>query len=211
MFRRFEEMVDPFVGYEEVDAPPRRLWPFLWEYSKPFAHVLVMAAGMVVIVATVEVWLIWYMGRVVDLLAAGDPAEVWAAHGTELLVVAGFVLFIRPVLQALDVALLNNALMPNYATLIRWRAHRHVLRQSVGWFENDFAGRIANRIMQAPPAAGEAIFHVFDAITYAVAYVVGGAVLLMDADARLLVPLALWLGLYLILVRWTVARVGPAS
>jgi ATP-binding cassette, subfamily B, multidrug efflux pump len=62
--------------------------------------------------------------------------------------------FIRPALQAFDVLLLNNAIMPNFGTLIRWRAHRHVLRQSVGWFENDFAGRIANRIMQTPPRRG---------------------------------------------------------
>jgi ATP-binding cassette, subfamily B, multidrug efflux pump len=58
------------------------------------------------------------------------------------------------------VGLLNNAILPNFGTLIRWRSHRHVLRQSVGWFENDFAGRIANRIMQTPPAAGEAVFQV---------------------------------------------------
>ena len=64
-------------------------------------------------------------------------------------------LFTYPALQAADVLLLNNTILPNFGTLIRWRAHRHVLRQSVGWFENDFAGRIANRIMQAPPAAGE--------------------------------------------------------
>ena len=81
----------------------------------------------------------------------------------------------RPALQALDVLLLNNAILPNYGTLMRWRAHNHVLRQSVGWFENDFAGRIANRIMQAPPAAGEAVFQVFDAIAFALAYLIGAA------------------------------------
>jgi hypothetical protein len=79
------------------------------------------------------------------------PARSGRSHGTELLLVALLILFIRPALQALDVLLLNNAIMPNFGTLIRWRAHRHVLRQSVGWFENDFAGRIANRIMQTPP------------------------------------------------------------
>jgi ATP-binding cassette subfamily B multidrug efflux pump len=61
-----------------------------------------------------------------------------------------FVLTIRPIVQGLDVALLNNAILPQFGTLIRWRAHRQVLRQSVGFFENDFAGRIANRIMQTP-------------------------------------------------------------
>ena len=92
-----------------------------------------------------------------------------------------------------DVGLLNNAILPNFGTLIRWRSHSHVLRQSVGWFENDFAGRIANRIMQTPPAAGEAVFQVFDAMTYATAYVIGALILLSDADPALMLPLMAWL------------------
>ncbi|MEP5092158.1 MAG: ABC transporter ATP-binding protein, partial [Paracoccaceae bacterium] len=150
------------------------------------------------------------MGRVVDLMA-GDPAKIWANYGVEMVLVALFIIFVRPLLQVLDVALLNNAILPNFGTLIRWRAHKHVLRQSVGWFENDFAGRIANRIMQTPPAAGEVIFQVFDAISFSLAYLVGAAILLYFADARLLLPLLLWFGLYALLVRWTVLRVGPAS
>ena len=211
MFRRFENMVDPYTPYEETDAPPRRLWPFMRAYSQPFRRVFAMTAAMSVVVAAVEIWLIWYMGRLVDLLSGATPAGMWQAHGTELIAVALFILLVRPVLQALDVALLNNAVLPNYGTLYRWRSHSHVLRQSVGWFENDLAGRIANRIMQTPPAAGEAVFQVFDAITFALAYVVGAGVLLLDADPRLLLPLGLWLVLYGGLVRWTIARVGPAS
>ena len=71
-----------------------------------------------------------------------------------------------------------------------------MLRQSVGWFENDFAGRIANRIMQTPPAAGEVVFQVFDALTFALAYLIGAAILLWHADARLLLPLLIWMVLY---------------
>ncbi|WP_171123829.1 ABC transporter ATP-binding protein [Ruegeria sp. HKCCA4707] len=210
MFRFFENLVDPFVAYKESDAPPTRLWPFMLEYSKPFYRVFFWAGLISVIVAAVEVGLIYYMGRVVDLLT-GPPAEVWKAHGTELILMALFVLLLRPMLHVVDVLLLNNTILPNFGTLIRWRAHKHVLRQSVGWFENDFAGRIANRIMQTPPAAGEAVFQVFDAISFSLAYLIGAAVLLMAADPRLLLPLLVWFVLYGLLVRWTVARVGPAS
>ena len=122
-----------------------------------------------------------------------------------------FILLIWPVIQAVDVLLLNNAILPNFGTIIRYRAHRHVLRQSVEWFENDFAGRIANRIMQTPPAAGEVVFQTFDALTYSLAYLVGAAVLLMTSDWRLMLPLLIWFGLYGMLVRWTISRVGPAS
>ena len=132
-------------------------------------------------------------------------------HGTALIWLAIFILLLRPAIQVLDVLLLNNAVMPNFGTLIRWRSHAHVLRQSVGWFENDFAGRIANRIMQTPPAAGEAVFQVFDAITFSLAYLVGAMVLLGDADPRLMIPLVVWFGLYAVLMRWIILRVGPAS
>ncbi|MBO9473211.1 ABC transporter ATP-binding protein [Shimia sp. R10_1] len=210
MFKFFETLVDPYCDYDEVDAPPTKLWPFLRDYAQPFRQVFVFATIMSIIVAAVEVGLIAYMGRVVDLLT-GDPSTVWAEHGTEFIIVVLFVLFLRPALQALDVLLLNNTVLPNFGTLIRWRAHKHVLRQSVGWFENDFAGRIANRIMQTPPAAGEAVFQVFDAITFSIAYVIGAAILLAEADPRLVLPMLGWLVLYGFLVKWTVKRVGPAS
>ncbi|MFD2738384.1 ABC transporter ATP-binding protein [Sulfitobacter aestuarii] len=210
MFHFFENLVDPYVDYPQQDRPPRRLWAFFREYSVPFKRVFVLAGTMSIVVAAIEIGLIYYLGRIVDLLSTGS-AEMWERHGTELILVALFVLLIRPLLQGIDVALLNNAILPNFGTLIRWRAHRQVLRQSVGWFENDFAGRIANRIMQTPPAAGEVVFQVFDALSYSLAYLIGAAILLTSSDWRLLLPLLIWFGLYICLVIWTVRRVGPAS
>ncbi|MEO0369900.1 MAG: ABC transporter ATP-binding protein [Pseudomonadota bacterium] len=210
MFKFFENLVDPYVPYEESDTPPTRLWPFMRDYMVPFKKVFAVTAVMSVVVAAVEVWLIYYMGLVVDRLS-GEPETVIEQYGAEFLLVAIFILVLRPLLQAVDVALLNNAVLPNIGTLIRWRAHKHVLRQSVGWFENDFAGRIANRIMQTPPAAGDAVFQVFDAIAFSIAYILGAVILLTDADPRLALPLLIWLLLYGLLVRWTISRVGPAS
>ncbi len=210
MFRFFENLVDPYCDYPQNDRPPTRLWPFLREYGVPFRRVFFWAGILSILVAAIEIGLIYYMGRIVDLLG-GAPRQVMIEHGPELVAVALFIVLLRPALHMLDVALLNNAILPNVGTLIRWRAHKHVLRQSVGWFENDFAGRIANRIMQTPPAAGEVVFQVFDAISFSLAYMVGAAILLMAADMRLLIPLLLWLVFYAALVRWTILRIGPAS
>jgi len=211
VFRFFENLVDPYTPYPEDDIPPQKLFAFLMNYAQPFKRLFALTALMSVIVAGVEVALIYYMGRLVDVLSAGEPQTVWQTYGTELILAAIFVVFVRPVIQMLDVALLNNAILQNFGTLIRWRAHKHVLRQSVGWFENDFAGRITNRIMQTPPAAGDAVFQVFDAITFSIAYIVGAAALLWGADLRLVAPLVIWLVLFLILLRWTIKRVAPAS
>ncbi len=211
MFRYFETLVDPYAPYGETDRPPRRLWPFLRGYLAPFRTVFLVAALLKMVVAAGEIALIWYLGRLVDIVAAGTPAAVWEAHAGEFLLAAGLVLLARPLVGGIDVALLHNTILTNLGTLIRWRAHRHVLRQPVGWFENDFAGRIANRIMQTPPAAGEAAFQFLDAVTFAATTLAGAGVLLAGADLRLLPPLLLWIVLYLALMRWTIVRAGPAA
>ncbi|UWQ99558.1 ABC transporter ATP-binding protein/permease [Rhodobacteraceae bacterium S2214] len=211
MFRFFEKLVDPYVAYPENNTPPQTLRAFLWDYFRPFRGVFVFTGIVSIVIAIVEIMLISYMGRLVNLLGSGTPDQVWTTYGVELIVVAIAILTVRPVVYMGQVLLLNQTILPNVGTLVRWRAHRHVMRQSVGWFEDDFAGRIANRIMQTPPAAGEVVFEIFDALTFAVAYVVGAAALLSGADPRLMVPLLLWLGSYLWLMRWVMAKIGPAS
>ena len=211
MFRFFEKLVDPYVAYPENDTPPNTLRAFLWDYSKPFQGVFIVTGVMSIAIAVVEVLLISYMGRLVNLLGEGTPSEVWATYGVEFILVAIAILTIRPIVYVGQVMLLHQTILPNVGTLVRWRAHRHVMRQSVGWFEDDFAGRIANRIMQTPPAAGEVMFQIFDALTFAVAYVIGAAILLADADPMLMIPLILWIIPYLGLMRWVMIKVEPAS
>ena len=211
MFRFFESLVDPYGPYEQNDTPPRRLWPFMLQFIRPFRGVFVVTAMLSVVSAFADVALIWYVGRLVDLLATTGPSEVWASHGREMIAVALAVLILRPVLLVANVALLHNTILPNFGTMIRWRSHSHVIRQPVGWFESDFAGRIANRIMQTPPAAGDAVFQTFDAMAFASVTVVGAAFMLAEADPRLVLPLIVWFVAYAALVNWTVKRAGPAS
>ncbi len=211
MFRFFESLVDPYAPYREEDAPPNRFWPYVLAYTRPARWVMVWTTLTILAVAIIELLLIWYAGRLVDLLGATEPGALWSRHGLELGLVAAFILVLRPLIQTLSAAFLNQALMPNLGTLVRWRSHRHVLRQSVGWFQNDFAGRIANRLMQTAPAVGEATFQTFDALVYAAIYLVGALWLLSETDPRLAAPLVVWLALYVWLVAWTIPRVGAAS
>jgi len=211
MFRYFENLVDPYMPYQQTDTPPRKLWPFLVDYVRPFSKVFWATGVFSVVNATIDIVLIWYVGVLVDYLSLGMPAQVWQDHWLEIVLIGLFILIVRPSIGGAHVALLHNTIMVNFATMIRWRAHSHVLRQPVGWFESDFAGRIANRIMQAPPAAGEAVFQVFDAMAFASVTLVGAGFMLAEADPRLLVPLLVWLVFYLLLMRWTLRRIGPAS
>lgn len=210
-FRFFETLVDPFEPYDADVAPPARLWPFLLAYLKPFRLVAALITVFTAIVAAIEIGLIWYAGRLVDLLSSAGPAAVFETHGTELIAAAVFVLLLRPIIGVVDVAFLNQALMPNIGTLVRWRAHKRVLRQSVGWFQEDFAGRIANRVMQTAPAVGEAAFQTFDALAYSSLYVIGALIMLSDTDWRLALPLVVWLVVYVGLILYFIPRVGRAS
>ena len=211
MFKFFESLVDPYAPYAETDTPPTRLWPFLRAYLKPFRFVIGTTFIFSTIVAFGEILLIWYVARIVDLLAQGTPEAIIPEYGLEFALVALWVLVLRTAMGFVDVALLHNTLMPNLGTLIRWRSHKHVLRQSVGWFEDDFAGRIANRIMQTPPAAGEAMFQVLDAGSFFVVSVVGAVILLVSFDLWLAMPLVFWIVGYLLLMRWVIRRAGPAA
>ena len=116
MFRFFENLVDPYVAYEEKDRPPQRLWPFIWDYCKPFRKIFAVTGALTILVAMIEVWLIAYMGRLVDLLASADRATFWEDYGFEMVAIGVALLILRPLIQLFDVGLLNNTILPNFGT-----------------------------------------------------------------------------------------------
>ncbi|MBM7069177.1 ABC transporter ATP-binding protein [Actibacterium sp. 188UL27-1] len=211
MFQFFENLVDPYTAEPQHDVPPNRIGPFIWSMMRPFRRLLALNACTAFATAAAELVLIFYLGRLVDLLAGASPATFWANHSWELIAVLIFVLIMRPAIQTLDTALIKNAIQPNVAALGRWRSHCHVLRQPVGWFEADFAGRIANRVVQMPAATGDLVFQIMNALAFTVAYLVGAGVLLANAHPMLLIPLGLWLILYAVLLRWSLKRIRPAA
>ncbi len=210
MFKFFESLVDPFCQYEETDTPPREISNFLRDYTKPFYFLFGVTAFFAFLLATIELLLIYGIGQIVDLMQTGSRQDI-LDNGLFIaffLILAGIGM---PLIASITVLLNNNSLMPNIATLFRWRGHRQVMRQSVGWFENDFAGRIANRVMQTPRSAGEVIYHVFDAFSYIVAYLLGALFLLLNAEMELIIPLLLWMFAYGYLIVFVVKRIQPAS
>ena len=210
MFRFFENLVDPFSKYQELDNPPKTVRSFLMSYTKPFLGIFIMTGVVAILAAASEIYLIYLLGWIIDIVS-GDPKDVFAKNSNNFIWAIAFLLIFRPLIYAIDVLLINNTLMVNVATLFRWRGHKHVLRQSIGWFENDFAGRIANRVMQTPRSAGEVVFQVFDALGYSLAYIFGGLLLLNSVDFRLMLPMAIWFLLYLVLISWVIRNISPAS
>ncbi|MEW2379133.1 ABC transporter ATP-binding protein [Micromonospora sp. NPDC047812] len=210
MFGLFENPVDPFPPGDDR-TPAAGAGRFLLEELRPLRPVVTAAVATTVLAAAIEVWLIGYAGRLVDTLAAASPQRLWADHGTELLTVALFVLLVRPLIHVVGEALDDIAFRANARPLARWRAHRHVSRQSVGWFRDDLAGRIATSVRDGGDAASTAAYSVVHTLVFVIAYTAGSVWLMSTIDVRLLLPLGAWILAYAMLMRWVVPRYRRAS
>ena len=164
MFRRFETSVDPFRPYPSA-TPSGRVWPFLVEHLTPLRHVIMFSLLMTVIGASIEVWLIGYASSLVDALASLSPDRLWADKVSELLVAAAIVLVLLPTVAFLRDGTNDIAFSPNAEALIRWRAYRHVLRQSVGWFRSGMSGRTANRVREIGTTATGAAYQLLHTLS----------------------------------------------
>lgn len=210
MFRFFENLVDPFQPFDET-TPPKSLWPYLKSQLGPFKKLMVWMAVTGILVAIVETGLIFYTGRVIDLMNSTDPANFWDMHGAELALAVVFIIALRPLIITLNHLFLEQTLAGNMQEQVRWRAHKHLLGQSSTFFQNDFAGRLANRVMQLGAAVEDSIYMFFEGIWYAITYVVGAIIILSQMDIRLALPLTIWLAIYIGYVRFIARRVSMAS
>ena len=197
MFRWFETRIATFPDAPPV-RPPETLLAFYSHFVRPiwpvFAFLLV--AGL--LGSLIEVALLAFVGSLVDMMrSAQSPAQFFADHGTILLVMAFIGLVARPAVSTAHELIKNQIIAAPVSTRIRWLTHRYVLRQSLGFFQNDFAGRVANKIIQTGPALRDSVVQVIDAIWYAVVQWIGAAVVFAVADWRLLIPLVAWLALYI--------------
>ncbi|MET7422996.1 ABC transporter ATP-binding protein [Dactylosporangium sp. NPDC005555] len=210
MLSLFENAADPFPT-SDTSTPAADVRRFLLRELRPLRPVVVAAVATTVVCAAIEVWLIGYAGRLVDTLATTRPDTLWARHGAELVAVAVLVLLVRPLLSLVSEALDDITFRANARPLARWRAHRHVSRQSVGWFRADLAGRIASWVRDGGDAASTAAYSVIHTLVFVVAYIAGSVWVMAAIDPRLLLTLIAWIIAYGLLMRWAVPRYRRAS
>ncbi|SFA87046.1 ATP-binding cassette, subfamily B, multidrug efflux pump [Poseidonocella pacifica] len=210
MYRFFENLVDPFAS-APAETPSKALWPYLKSQLRPFRRGLMVLALSGVVVALIETGLIFYSGRVIDLMEGAEPQQFFASYGTELLLAALFILLLRPCVFMFNHLLLEQMLAGNMQEQVRWRAHKHMLGQSAGFFQNDFAGRLANRVMKQGESVEDVTYMAFEGVWYSLSYVLGAAVILAGIAPVLALPLLAWVVLYGLYVRNIARRVGAAS
>jgi len=208
MLAWFERLIDPYRP-GPAGAPPERLWPFYLHYARQIRWLIVATLAVGLCAALVEVALFAFLGQLVDMVRAAEtPERFFADHAGTLLWMGFVALVARPVLLAMHALLINQGVTAGFTNLVRWQTHRWVLRQSLGFFQNDFAGRIANKIMQTGPSLRESVIQVVDALWFVSIYTLSALALFWDADARLMVPLILWIGGFVAAIAYFVPRVG---
>ncbi|HSI40624.1 MAG TPA: ABC transporter ATP-binding protein [Xanthobacteraceae bacterium] len=210
LFAWFENLVDPFRPAPVV-RPPEHLGAFYWHFTRQCWPLFAAALAAAFLVAIVEVSLFRYVGQIVDLLQSSSPATIFTEHGGLLAWMAFVVVIARPATNALHDLLVRQAITANVGSLIRWQSYRWVVRQSLAYFQGDFAGRVANRVMQAGPALRGSVVEVIDALWYVTVYAVSAVILFAEADWRLAVPIVVWIGLYITALSLFVPRIRNLS
>ncbi len=207
--RVFLHAADP---YTLADHPPKTtVWPFIKSHLHPLRRVIAASIFVTIFAAVVEVWLIQYAGFLVDKLAASDTASFWVDEGWGLFLAALVVLFIRPLAQFLRLGVNDIALDCNAANLTRWRAYNHLIRQSVGWFQEDLSGRTSSRLVEIGNNVADAIHKSLNAVGFGLVYMIGVVVLMAGVEIWLALPLLIWLGLYICVLALVIPRMINAQ
>ena len=210
MFRFFERLLVPTRAPHQPEPPPQ-LAEFYWHYARQakglFAALFAAGFAVAVLDATIPV----FMGRIVSLVAGSDPARLWDESKWTLLAMAAVLLVARPLSQTVQNLITNQAIAANVANMIRWQHHWYVARQSWTFFQNDYAGRIATRVLQTGPAIRESLVALVTGVWYILVYGTSALLVLASADAWLALPISLWFAGYLMLLRTFVPRMRDRS
>ncbi|MFJ3369910.1 ABC transporter ATP-binding protein [Pseudomonas sp. NPDC086251] len=210
LYRRFEKLIDIFRDAPTA-APPDRVLPFYTYYLKQvwpsFAVLLIVG----LFGALIEVALFSYLSRIIDLAQGTPNVNFFKEHGIELAWMAVVALILRPVFVGLHDLLVHQTLSPSMTSMIRWQNHSYVLKQSLNFFQNDFAGRIAQRIMQTGNSLRDSAVQAVDALWHVLIYAISSLVLFAEADWRLMIPLLTWIVAFISALYYFVPRVKERS
>ena len=210
MFRFFENRVPPFPD-GEPGQPPSRLLPFLVHYSRPMLPWLVAMSLLTAILSVAEVSFFGFMGSLVDRLGQTSPETFWEEQAGRLLLLGGLVVVAFPLLALVQSLIVHQTIFGNYPMLVRWLGHRYLLRQSLKFYQDEFAGRVSQKLMQTALAIRETVMKLMDVFVYVIVYFVGALVLIGQGDWRLVTPLVVWLGAYALLLVYFVPRLRDVA
>ena len=191
MFRFFERRIDPFPETRQ-GVPPKQFVAFIWHYIRDALPWLAVMSVFTALVAVGEVALFGFLGGIVDWLASADREGFLEREGRTLLIMGAVLLIGLPLATLIQGLIVYQGLMGNVPMSARWRMHRQMLGQSMGFFGNEFAGRVATKVMQTALSVREAVMKVLDVFVFVIVYFVSALALVGAADRVLLRPFFVW-------------------
>ena len=205
-----ESRVDSFPDTVPT-KPPSTFLGFIVHFSRPFLPLIVVSALFSVAIAIVEVLMFAFLGDIVDWLSATQPDRLWSEHGVDLVLIALMVVVLYPLLYFVGESISHQGLLGNFAMRTRWESHRYLLRQSMAFYQDDFAGRVAARMMQTALAVREVVLKTSEILLFVAVYFASAVVLFASADWRLGLPMLAWLVGYLVILRLFIPRLAEVS
>ncbi|WP_348755155.1 ABC transporter ATP-binding protein [uncultured Aquincola sp.] len=209
MLQFFEKLVHPYPEAEPT-LPPRRFFAFLWactEGIRPWLLLMTLASGLI---GAFEAGLFAMLGGVVDWLSGTAPHRLWAEQG-HLLALLAAVMAASVLLVGLQSALKHQSMAGNFPMLLRWNFHRLMLGQSMHFYQDEFAGRIATKVMQTALAVRDTWMILCELMVFVIIYFVTILATLGSFSGWLMLPFAAWVALYAGAVWYFVPRLAKVS
>ncbi|GHB72670.1 ABC transporter ATP-binding protein [Psychrosphaera saromensis] len=210
IFSFFENLAKPFPKLDN-QRPPSTLFAFLMHYSKGMIVPVIAVAVMSAVIAILEVSLFGFLGQLVDWLTTQDRATFLSDNQSTLMWMGVLVLVGLPCIVILQCLVTHQTLLGNYPMKVRWQAHNYLLAQSLSFFQNEFAGRVATKVMQTSLAVRETVMKVVDILIYIGVYFLSIAVLVFSIDWRLSAPLLVWFCVYILVLRVMLPKLKKVS
>ncbi|MGF1866359.1 ABC transporter ATP-binding protein/permease [Enterovibrio norvegicus] len=210
MYKLFERVTAAFPQ-SQTEQPPNSLLAFCRHYTKGFERPLIAMSILTALIAVAEVSLFGFMGQMVDWLTSQNPDTFLEQEGSTLIGMGLLVLVGMPLLVTVHSLVLHQSLLGNYPMSIRWLAHRYLLKQSISFYQNDFAGRIATKVMQTALSIRETVMKLLDVAVYISVYFTAMLIMVGQADIRLMIPLLIWLLAYICIQMYFVPRLKAVS
>ena len=210
LFSLFESFVEPFPTVPAT-RPPSTLVPFLWHYSRSIWPWLLTMALLTALISILEVSLFSYLGNLVDWLSTSDRNTFVDDESGKLIWITVLVLVLLPLVGFIHSLVLHQTIIGNYPMAIRWHAHRYMLGQSYSFFQDEFAGRVATKVMQTSLSIRETVMKVLDTLTYVGVYFFSAMILMASLNAWLIWPYLVWLVIYFTLLKYFLPRMKAIS
>ncbi|NGO62612.1 ABC transporter ATP-binding protein [Rhizobium daejeonense] len=210
MFAWFESRLNPYPS-EAPALPPKGLVAFCWYYTKPAAPWLLLLGLCSMLIAVAEVVLYQFLGNIVDWLTVADRATFLQTEWTRLVWMGALLLVGLPLVGAIHSLTMHQVLAGNFPMIARWQMHRFLLRHSMTFFANEFAGRVSTKVMQTSLAVRESVMKIIDVFVYAISFFVSMLALVFAADWRLVGPLVFWIVVYSLILGYFIPRLRKLS